>query len=256
MAQTKKAQEQQNNQQENQNNQTQVNLEENQRTQTPPSRQAGYNQPIHSREMTRSEGEQSRQSEQSGQNRGLTRREQSTPISPFSFMRRFSEDMDRLFGDFGFGGGFLAPSFGSDFDQMTSASLWSPQMEVFEREGQLVVHADLPGMTKDDLHVDLEDNQLIIHGERRNEREQNQEGVYHTERSYGSFYRSIPLPEGVDAEQANASFQNGVLEITVPLPQQKSRGRRLEISEGGQSEQKNQRNQKSQQNQEKQSSEK
>lgn len=228
MAQTKKAKEQQS--QENQTNQDQVNLEENWQTQTPPSRQAGYNQPQHPQEFSRRGQSQSQ---------GLSRRDQFSQTSPFSFMRRFTEDMDRLFDDFGFGGNLMSPGFGSGFDQMSS---WSPQMEVFEREGNLVVHADLPGMSKDDLHVDLEDNQLILRGERRNEREENQEGVYHTERSYGSFYRSIPLPEGVDAEQANASFHNGVLEVTVPLPQQKQRGRRLEISEGNQPQPKNKEN--------------
>jgi HSP20 family protein len=87
-------------------------------------------------------------------------------------------------------------------------------------------------MTKDDINVDIEDDQIIIQGERRDERESNEQGFYHTERSYGSFYRSIPLPQGIDAEVANASFNNGVLEITMPKPERKQRGRRLEIGEG------------------------
>jgi HSP20 family protein len=202
MAQTKQ-------QQENQTNQPQ--LESNQETQTPPSRQAGANQP---QGLT--------------QNRGLSRRGQFTPMSPFSFMRRFSEEMDRLFDDFGFGGGFSAPSFGREFEQL---SAWSPQTEVFERGNELVVRADLPGLTKDDIKVDFEDEQIIIQGERRDESEETREGFYHSERSYGSFYRSIPLPRGIDAEQANATFNNGVLEITMPKPEEKSRGRRLEIGE-------------------------
>ena len=185
------------------------------------SQQAGSNQP-QQRGMTPSGFSQ--------QNRGLSRQEQFAPLSPFSLMSRFREEMDRLFADFGFGSrGLFSPGFGRDFER----SMWSPQTEVFQRGNQLVIHADLPGMSKDDINVDIEDDQIIIRGERREEREQNEQGFYHTERSYGSFSRSIPLPQGIDAEQANASFNNGVLEITMPMPAQKSRGRRVEIGEGG-----------------------
>ncbi len=178
---------------------------------------------------------------QPGQQTGLTRREQSLPSlmsgSPFSFMRRFSEEMDRLFEDFGFGRGFLAPGFGrelfpagfGDFGQ----SVWSPQVEVFEREGQLVVRADLPGLNKEDVKVEVTDDSITISGERKSEHEEKGEGFYRSERSYGSFYRSIPLPEGVSADEANATFKNGVLEITMQAPQRQQRGRRLEIKEGG-----------------------
>lgn len=196
--------------------------------QTSPSQQAGSNQP-QQRGMT--------QSGSSQQSRGLSRQGQFSSMNPFSFMRRFSEEMDRLFEDFGFGGsGLLSPSFSRSFlspgfGRESESAMWSPQAEVFQRGDQLVIRADLPGMTKDDINVDIEDDQIIIRGERRNEREQNEQGFYHTERSYGSFYRSIPLPQGIDAEQANAAFNNGVLEITMPMPAQKSRGRRLEIGE-------------------------
>lgn len=233
MAQTKKAKEQENTQQENK----QVQLEANEQTETPASRRAGFNQPI-GNQATRGEGS-SRQD--------LARREESSFLSPFSFMARFSEEMDRLFEDFGFGGGFLAPGSGS-----FQTSMWSPQTEVFEREGKLVIQADLPGMSKDDINVDIEDNQIIIRGERRSEREANREGFYHTERSYGSFYRSIPLPQNIDSEKANATFRNGVLEITMPLPQERQRSRRLEISEGEQQSQSKQEKQASGKNKENQ----
>src|SRR4051812_495377 len=161
----------------------------------------------------------------SGQS-GLTRREQSLPSlmtgSPFTFMRRFSEEMDRLFEDFGFGRSGLMPGIGRGFDQ----ALWSPQVEMFEREGQLVVRADLPGLTKDDVQVVITDDAIILQGERHNEREENGEGYYHTERSYGSFYREIPLPEGVSADNANATFRNGVLEVTMQAPARQEQSRR------------------------------
>lgn len=230
MAQTKKAKEQETNQQENiQTNEqenNQVQLEANDQTETPPSRRAGFNQPI-GNQATRSEGR--------SQEQGLSRREESSFLSPFSFMARFSEEMDRLFEDFGFGGGFLVPSSGS-----FQNSMWSPLTEVFEREGQLVIQADLPGMSKDDINIDIEEDQIVIRGERHNEREENREGFYHSERSYGSFYRSIPLPQNIDSEQANATFRNGVLEITMPLPEERQRKRRLEISEGEQASQQKQ----------------
>ena len=153
--------------------------------------------------------------------------------SPFGLMRRFNEEMDRLFQDFGFGHGSES-SFGGEMGMLGNRglSMWAPQIEVFERKGELCVRADLPGMTKDDIDVEITDNTLVLRGERRSERdEQEEEGYYRTERSYGSFYRTIPLPEGVDGENAVANFRNGVLEITMPVPERAGR-RRLEIREG------------------------
>lgn len=183
--------------------------------------------------------------EQSSRETNLTRRQQSYPSrfgnSPFSFMRRFSEEMDRLFEDFGFGSRGLMPSFGrgamSDFGEF-GRGLWSPQIETFEREGQLVIRADLPGLSKDDVNVELTDDAITISGERHNENEEQREGYYRSERSYGSFYRQIPLPEGVNADDAQANFRDGVLEITLEAPQLKSQKRRLEISEGSGEQQK------------------
>jgi hypothetical protein len=90
----------------------------------------------------------------------------------------------------------------------------------------------LPGLTKDDVNVEITDDAINISGERRNEDEERREGYYRSERSYGGFFRSIQLPEGANAEDANATFNNGVLEITMEAPQLQSRGRRLEIKEG------------------------
>ena len=172
---------------------------------------------------------------------GIGRREQSSPvltISPFSFMRRFSEEMDRLYGDIGFGGG-LASGLGRELGRLADleGSIWSPQVEAFERDGKLIVRADLPGLTKDDINVDITDDAIKIRGERRQEKEENKEGYYRSERSYGSFYREIPLPRGVNREEANATFRNGVLEITMPAPARQPSSQRLEISEGAATEQ-------------------
>jgi HSP20 family protein len=111
--------------------------------------------------------------------------------------------------------------------------MWTPELEIFHRNSELVIRADLPGLTKDDVKVDVSDNQVIIEGERQRQHEEEREGVFRSERSYGRFYRAIPLPEGVIADQAKATFKNGVLEVTIPAPpEQARRGRRLEISEG------------------------
>jgi len=148
--------------------------------------------------------------------------------TPFAFMRRFGEEMDQLFEDFGFGGGWLAPILKGQFGD----SLWTPQIEMLERNGELVVRADLPGLTKDDVKVELADNAITIEGERKGEHEEKGEGYYRSERSYGKFYRRLPVPEGVNANQANATFNNGVLEITMPAPKHvEQKSRRLEINE-------------------------
>jgi HSP20 family protein len=147
---------------------------------------------------------------------------------------RFADEMDRLFDDFGLSrsrlgrGWFNVPFRG--------AELWTPEIDVYQRSNELVVRADLPGLKKEDVSVDVTDGGIILSGERRHEEETERGGVYRSERSYGSFYRVIPLPEGAITDQAKASFKNGVLEITVPAPpEQVTRGRRLEISEGSES---------------------
>lgn len=135
--------------------------------------------------------------------------------SPFSLMQRFMNDMDRWFGDFG------TSSILPRFDDSWGKQLWAPQIDVFERDKQLVVHADLPGLREQDVRVNVDEGVLTISGQRTtDERTQGQDNVYHRERSFGSFQRSIALPNGTDSSQIRASFENGVLEVTVPLPDQ------------------------------------
>ena len=152
--------------------------------------------------------------------------------SPFSFMRRFSEEMDRLFEDFGFGRGWLSPSMGemspSGFLELGRAA-WTPQVEVFRRGDELVIRCDLPGMRKEDVRVDVQNDQLVIQGQRSWENEDDREGMMRSERRYGSFYRVLPLPEGVRAEDTRASYKDGVLEISVPAPDEQPRGHRVQI---------------------------
>jgi len=177
-------------------------------------------------------------------------RRQSGFIRPESFglMNRFADEMGRLFGDFGLSRGLLSPFSGRGFAPTgfgeISSAVWSPQIEVVEREGKLIVSADLPGLSKDDVKIHITDDQLIIEGERRHEREENEEGFYRSERIYGSFYRSIPLPEGVSDEDVKASFRDGVLEITMPVPKREQRHRQIQIGDEANSGQSNARAQK------------
>ena len=146
--------------------------------------------------------------------------------TPINVMRRFSEEMDRLFEDFG-GRGWLTPML--DKAQLPQGP-WSPQVEIFERGNELVLRADLPGLSKDDINVEIANDGITIEGERQNEHEEKGEGYFRSERSYGKFYRRIPMPEGVKAEDANATFSKGVLEITLPAVKREERkARRLEI---------------------------
>src|ERR1051325_11860618 len=155
---------------------------------------------------------------------------QDLAATPFALMRRFSEQLDNLFADFGLGRGVMAPiERGTNLAQ----GLWSPQVEMFERGKNLVVRADLPGLSKDDVNVEVADNGITIEGERKHENKEKGEGYYRSERTYGKFYRRLPLPDGVRAEDAQATFDNGVLEITMPTAKrEQKKSRKLQISGG------------------------
>lgn len=147
--------------------------------------------------------------------------------APLTVMKRFGEEMGRLFDDFGMGKDWLN-SIGGEFNP----GVWTPQVEMFERNGELVVRADLPGLTKDDVKVEVGDGGISIEGERRGRIEEKRDGFYHSERRYGKFYRRLPLPEGIDVQEANATFRDGVLEITMEAPKRRdTKPRRLAIGE-------------------------
>jgi HSP20 family protein len=155
----------------------------------------------------------------------VVRREPAT-ASPFSLMRRLSDDMERLFEDTWGGRQFPRLLRRLDFPE----ARWMPNIEVFERKGEFVVRADLPGMTKDNVKVEVSEGELVLQGERKEEKEQKEKGYYTSERSYGAFYRAIPLPDGVHADQAKATFKDGVLEIAMPAAKvPEKHGRQIEI---------------------------
>jgi HSP20 family protein len=183
--------------------------------------------------------------QQPGRGSGVLQRRSALPFagtfaqSPFSLVRRMMEDFDRVFEEFGFGrglgGGLPVAGARGALERGGLAMDWSPAVEMFERDGQLVIRADLPGLSPDDVRLEITDEgSLAIQGERRSEMEAEEEGgVYRSERTYGRFSRVIALPEGVDADRAQARFDNGVLEISLPLPQQSQR-RRIQIQGQGQ----------------------
>jgi HSP20 family protein len=115
-----------------------------------------------------------------------------------------------------FGAAFHWPSFRGFV--LPQPAEWVPEIGVFERDNRLVTTVDLPGLKKEDVKVEVTDGNLTVSGERRIESEEKKDNVYRRERAYGSFYRTVPLPEGAKLDDVKATFADGVLEITVPLP--------------------------------------
>jgi HSP20 family protein len=162
----------------------------------------------------------------SPQQQSLQRRDPFDTVwsSPLALMRRMQDEMDRWLGSPGSTRNWT-PSPGDQLD-------WAPAIDVFQRGSELVVRADLPGVSKDDVEVEVNDDSVTVRGERRYEREEERDGVYRSERSYGSFARVVPLPEGTISDSAKASFRDGVLEVVMQAPgREVKRGRRIEIGE-------------------------
>jgi HSP20 family protein len=108
---------------------------------------------------------------------------------------------------------------------------WIPAMDLLETEDHLVLRGDLPGMTEDDVDIEIKDNVLTVSGERKAEHEDKGEGYHRVERAFGGFSRSLTLPVGVDAGQVEANFDNGVLEVRIPKPAE-AKPTRVQIGKG------------------------
>lgn len=142
-------------------------------------------------------------------------------------LTRLQSEMNRMLEDF-FGsssGGGLSSQFFGDF----SPSRFVPRMDIAESGDKMKVTAELPGMSADDVEVNVHGDRLQIRGEKRQEETEEEEGYYRTERSFGSFERTIPLPEDVDADEAEANFKNGVLTVEIPKVEGKTRSRSVQI---------------------------
>jgi HSP20 family protein len=146
------------------------------------------------------------------------------PQSAYDLMRSLTEDLDRTFNEvFGrrrwpFSG--LVPAG-------ASSGAWTPPIETEERDGKLYVRTELPGLSKNDVKVEIADDVLTIEGERKQESEKKEGSYYRSERSYGYFSRGVTLPEGTKADTAKATFKDGVLEIALELPERKTPEARL-----------------------------
>jgi HSP20 family protein len=178
--------------------------------------------------------EEERSSQRTGlirrpQDRGITRRQQSSALgfpltpyemfsmAPFSLFRRLTEEFDRA----------LQPFLSED--ESTSNIAWIPTVEISESDGNYHILAELPGLSPNQIRVEVDEDALVLQGERQAEREANEGGVRRSERQFGFFYRRIPLPEGVDPQQAKARFHDGILEITMPAPNRQPERRQVPI---------------------------
>ena len=141
---------------------------------------------------------------------------------PVTELNSIQNEMNRLFNTF-----LDQPSSGGR--GAGGQRRWIPAMDLIETADHWTLRADLPGLSGEDVNVQLQDNVLTVSGERAAESEQQQEGYYRLERAFGAFSRSLTLPEGVEADGVKARFDRGVLEITVPKPEQK-KPRQVRIS--------------------------
>jgi HSP20 family protein len=136
-------------------------------------------------------------------------------LEPYGFFGEFENEIERWFRwPFAF-----TPRLLSAFPRMTMpGKAWAPTMDVFEKNGMIVVKAELPGLTKEDVKVEVVGDDLLISGEAKAETEVKEEAYYRCERTFGSFYRRMPLPTGTKAEQVEATLTDGVLEVHIPKP--------------------------------------
>jgi HSP20 family protein len=126
--------------------------------------------------------------------------------------------------------GVFAPfQRGHLFDRFNNLAVVTPSVDIYEEGGNLVVKTELPGIDKKDISIRIHDNSLIISGEKKSERTEGTKEYYRVERSSGSFERSIPLPEGVNSDKITARFNNGVLDIRMPISPEQRQGRKIAI---------------------------
>ena len=137
----------------------------------------------------------------------------NTPAT--SMMKRLSDEMERLF-----------------YGNRTEFGFWTPAVEIKEEPGKFRLMAELPGLKPEEVKVTVTEDAVTLQGDRKYEKEEKREGFYHTERSYGRFFRSIPLPKGADRAKVSAAFTNGVLEVTIPVPESKPKALKIPVKNG------------------------
>jgi len=140
---------------------------------------------------------------------------------PFRELRSLQDEVNRVF----------SSSFNRSGDNELMRGAWSPSVDIYENKDQIVLEAELPGMRPEDVDISIENNVLTIHGERKFEKKDEQDNFHRVERSYGSFTRSFTLPPTVTSENVDASFDNGVLKLSL-AKREEAKPRRIEIKPG------------------------
>jgi HSP20 family protein len=140
---------------------------------------------------------------------------------PLRELTALQNEMNRLFG----------AMFDTPVTNGNVARRWMPAMDLVENDDSFVLRADLPGLSEDDVKIEVEDRVLTVSGERRAEHSESQDGYQRIERAFGTFSRSLTLPEGVDPETVTATFDRGVLEVRIPKPEER-KPRRIAIGVG------------------------
>lgn len=159
----------------------------------------------------------------------LAKKEPASPLVPFEGFERRFEELERRFEEF----------FHRPFSTMETpwwprwpmlAAEFSPRVDVYEEGGDIVMKAEMPGMKKEEIHVDIGEDSVTISGEKKKEEKVERKDYYRHERSHGSFVRTCALPAGVETEKARAAFKDGVLEIRVPKTEEaKRKGRSIPV---------------------------
>jgi len=146
---------------------------------------------------------------------------------PVDLLRQMTSEIDRMFDE-----PWSLFRWPAEFN-VKDMPAWAPKVDVITNDQKLITRVDLPGLRKEDVHVEVRDGLLTLSGERKKETTEEKDNVYREEREYGSFRRAIPLPRGVKVDDVKASFTNGVLEVTVPLPAvAETNGKKIAITDG------------------------
>src|ERR671920_2046905 len=142
---------------------------------------------------------------------------------PFRDLRTLQDEVNRLFST------NLSRAFG---DEGIARGAWIPNVDIYENKDQIVLEAELPGMSREDFDLSIENNVITLRGERKFEKTEETDNYHRVERSYGSFTRSFTLPQTVSAEGATAEYNNGVLRVTLPK-REETKARRIQVSGTG-----------------------
>ena len=127
---------------------------------------------------------------------------------PFRDLLSLQDRMNRLFEE--------SMTRNKVFEEALTTGVWSPVVDIYETDKSVILKAELPGMTKDDIVIEINENNLVLKGERKFQKDIREENYHRIERSYGTFSRSFTLPDTVDRNKVSASFKDGILEITIP----------------------------------------